>query len=104
MTTDRDTIDYYEHEIADTKEVAHRMLRDGGLDLNTFHGVWGTPTIIEHGPMVTIVLTLEMPGGGEADCLMVVGFAIPHDGQLTVAVNHMDGLAVHDNAEEMFPS
>lgn len=92
--------------IADVKDTAHSMLKDHdnyGEDVDTTRGVWSTVAWNEHGPMVTVLLTLEMPSQREVDHLVVVGFAIPHDGQLTVAVNHMDGLAINDNAEEMFP-
>lgn len=87
----------------DIKATAHAMVREasnGAVD--TTQGVWGDPSHTPHGPMHAIVLTLEM-GPGEADCLLVVGFVNPHDANLTVVINHMDGTLIHDNAEDMFP-
>lgn len=88
---------------ADIKDTAHHMILEvSGGYTDTTKGVWGDPVHVPHGPMHAIVLTLEM-GPGEADCLLVVGFVNPHDGNLTVVINHIDGLLIHDNAEDMFP-
>lgn len=89
---------------ADIKDTAHAMLtgfNNYGQIIDTTQGTWGDPVHVPHGPMHAVVLTLEM-GPGEADCLLVVGFVNPHDGNLTVVINHIDGILTHDNAEEMF--
>lgn len=61
------------------------------------------PVLHEFGPQVIVVQEYNS-GPGEVDTLSIVGFYIPHDGQCTVAINHMDGLATLDNADLMFPT
>lgn len=50
------------------------------------------------GPQVCVMESLDL-GPREVDTFMVVGFYIPHDGQCTVAINHMDQLITVDNAD-----
>lgn len=57
----------------------------------------------EIGPQVIVVDSLEL-GGREVDTIVIIGFYIPHDGQCTVAINHMDGIKTIDNADLMFPA
>jgi hypothetical protein len=78
------------------------MLKDAYTDTTPLTPTWGDPVHTPHDPMHAIVLTLEF-GPGEADCLLVVGFVNPHDGNVSVVINHIDGLLTYDNAEEMFP-
>lgn len=61
------------------------------------------PVIFEMGPQVVVVQEYNS-GPAEVDTLAIVGFYIPHDGQCTIAINHMNGLASLDNADLMFPS
>lgn len=92
--------------ITEVKDTAHLMLRGDlyGDNMDTTRAIWGDPLVTEHGPMIAVMLTLEFPGGREVDHLIVGGIANPHDGQLTVWINHIDGFASHDNADAMFPA
>jgi hypothetical protein len=56
------------------------------------------------GDYMMILSAFVTTGNREVDTIGVTGFAVPHDGQLTVCVNHMGGIKVHDNAEGMFPN
>lgn len=100
---DAEATEDFANLVADVKDAAHNMLN--GLDnygqvIDTTQGTWAVVGYNEHGPMTTVMLTLLLPAGREVDHIMVVGFAIPHDGNLTVIVNHMDGILKY--AEEMF--
>lgn len=61
------------------------------------------PVLHDFGPQKVVVQEYNS-GPGEVDTLSIVGFYVPHDGQCTVAVNHLDGLATLDNADLMFPT
>jgi hypothetical protein len=61
-----------------------------------------SPVLHEMGPQV-IVVQEYCSGPGEIETLAVVGFYVPHDGQCTVVVNHLDGMQALDNADLMFP-
>lgn len=65
------------------------------------HEKLSPPVLHEFGPQIVVVQEY-CDGPAEVDTLSIVGFYIPHDGQCTVAVNHMDGLATLDNADVMF--
>lgn len=82
---------------------------------NTLHGMdnygkvidrkdaeWSVSHVIEG--YMNVMSSKVSFGPGEADTFGIAAFAVPHDGQLTVCINHIDGIKVIDNAEEMFPS
>lgn len=59
--------------------------------------------VIHQGPFVMVPFTIEFEAGlREMDSVVGTAFYEPHDGNLTVAINHMDYLTVIDNAAEMF--
>lgn len=62
----------------------------------------GEPIVICNGPQ-TIVYQSYIVGPGEADTFSIVAFYIPHDGNCTVVINHIDGAVLVDNADLEFP-
>jgi hypothetical protein len=62
----------------------------------------GPPVLHDMDTQVVVVQTY-CSGPAEIETLAIVGFYIPHDGQCTVVVNHMDGMQALDNADLMFP-
>lgn len=58
-------------------------------------------SVVEHGPQVVVTHALTL-SGAEQDHIVVVGFYIPHDGNCTTVINHMDGCITVDNADVLF--
>lgn len=109
MTPSPDSLTILAELVQDTKTTALSMIqgRDNYGEVITVDPAnpdacnWHDIHAEAYGPQVIISMFLDL-GPREVDTLAIVGFALPHDGNLTVVVNHVDGLSTSDNAEEMF--
>lgn len=62
-----------------------------------------TPPVLHDLDPQVVVVQAYVAGPAEVDVIPIIGLYIPHDGQCTVVVNHMDGAEMLDNADLMFP-